>query len=630
MTFTARPDSFELSDYLGVLRRRWRIIVAFTILGTLAAAAYIVVAPKAYTATSSVYVTTNAANVSELLGDKTTTEVNMDNEAAIVTSNSVATLVLTALHSTLTPYQVIQQVSVTVPANTQILRISCSRPSARGSAACAEAFAAAYLTSRSATAQTKVQSQIRADEARETTLEAQSVKLQAQLLTLRTGTSRAAAAHELLANISTQLGPLRAAVAALGASNNYKAGYVITAAAPPGAPSSPRKLLYGPSGLMAGLLIGLILAFAADRRDGRVHSAPDVERFLDLPVLFTLAQRQLGLQSTLVPPRSTTGRAFTELAGAVASTLGDGNHVLLVAGTSAGPDTSVVAANLSATLARVRSDVVLICADQQGSLSSQLAGIGVGPGLAELIAGAATVGDVVRPCAEVPRLRVIAPGVDTGAVDDLQYDVCRRMVVELHRGARYIIIDAGVTTDGGAGLSLAEFADAAIIVVQAGTTQREEIADCVRRLGRIRTEVLGAAVLPAPSRAAARAYRSSAAAPQPRPDSRKHPQPSPQPGPGRPPPAPGRRRPSGTDQPGSNARPLEPSRPGEVRQEPPAATSYQQEFTRRAGPGKPRDDLPSSPRRPAGHTWPLPREVAEKPAARPPADRPVGEMTERN
>src|SRR6266498_4662077 len=91
MTASPRPDSFEVIDYLRVLRRRGWIAFALACLGVLAAAAYLTVAPKSYTASASVAVTPNAANTGQVAGSRTADQaVNMDNEAQIVQSNTVA------------------------------------------------------------------------------------------------------------------------------------------------------------------------------------------------------------------------------------------------------------------------------------------------------------------------------------------------------------------------------------------------------------------------------------------------------------------------------------------------------------------------------------------------------------
>src|SRR5205085_6287773 len=177
-----------------------------------------------------------------------------------------------------------------------------------------------------------------------------------------------------------------------------------------------------PSGLVPGLLAGLIAAFIWDRRDKRLHTPQDVERLLDLPVLLSLPRGAFSRQVALASPRSRTGRAFTELAHTVAASLGEGSHVLLVAGASPGPGASVVAANLAATLARTHSEAVLVCAALRDSVAPELFGLADGRGLAEVLAGQATVGDVARGPASAPGLWVIPPGADTSLAEyNLQY-----------------------------------------------------------------------------------------------------------------------------------------------------------------------------------------------------------------
>ena len=158
-------DSFELGDYLSLLRRRWWIVVGLACACLLLGAAYTVVSPKSYTATSSVFVTPNAANITQAVGGRTSGAINMDNESQIVQSDAVAALVAKQLHST-NLADLINQITVVVPANTTVLQISCAAPSAKQSAACAQDFANSYLASRQATAQTKINAQMQQEEAR--------------------------------------------------------------------------------------------------------------------------------------------------------------------------------------------------------------------------------------------------------------------------------------------------------------------------------------------------------------------------------------------------------------------------------------------------------------------------------
>ena len=502
MTVHASTDSFEIGDYIGVFRRRVWIVVAFTCAGLLLSTAYTLVHHKSYTATASVFVSANAANASQLADSRTGGSINMDNEAQIVQSDAVASLVAKDLGKVTSLSALIKQVTVTVPANTTVLQISCSQGSAARAAKCAQDFANSYLVSRQATARAKINADMKQEEARTAPLEAQLVTLQNKINALPSSSPKLTAYRTQLEDIASQLGPLRSAIASFGASTNYNAGNIITNAVPPTSPSSPRKLLYLPAGLMLGLLIGLIAAFVIERRDDRIHTARDLPRFLDVPVLFSTSDSS-RLRASVVSGRSRAGQAFTELAQTLATSLGEGNHVLVVAGASAGPDVSIVSANLAATLARIRGDVILVCADLDSSLSPQLLGMASERGLAEVITGSATMDEVATPWPEISRLRVITPGLDkTAALQEVQYDSCRRLVAAMRSEARYVVVEVAGTADGADTLGLAEFADAALIVAEVGKTERGEVVSCIRRLDHLRTEVLGAAVLPHLGRAA--------------------------------------------------------------------------------------------------------------------------------
>jgi capsular polysaccharide biosynthesis protein/Mrp family chromosome partitioning ATPase len=502
MASSPDPGSFELGDYLGVLRRRWWIVLLAASLATLAAAAYAMLAPKTYTATTTVYVTANAANANQLQGSRTSgVVINMDNEAQIAQSNLVAGPAAKALHSRVPLAQLIQQTSVTVPANTTVLKVSCSASSPRGAAACAQAFATSYLTVRAAAARGKIGFEVAQLQQREEPLLAQVIKLKKQLHSLAPDSSKRPLINTEIKNINSQLATLRAHISALGGSVNYNPGSILTAATPPTVPTSPNPLLDLPSGLLAGLLIGLVLAFIIDRRDDRIHSAGDVERFLGLPVLFRLRQKRLDEVTTLAPPRSEAGRAFTELAEAVGAGLGDGNHIFAVAASSSGHGGSIVAANLAAALSRTRADVLLVCADPQNTIMRRLLGIGDWPGLAEVMAGKATLGEAARRVAEDARLRVLTPGVPTAALlEHLDYDTNQGLMKDLRRLARYVIIEVRATGEVADAFGLAEFADAAIVVVEISSTRKRDAARCVGRLDRMRTIILGGAVLPAIAR----------------------------------------------------------------------------------------------------------------------------------
>jgi capsular polysaccharide biosynthesis protein len=489
-----------MADYVGVLRRRWLVILGLTIVGVVGAFGYVTVAPKAYNAGAEVNVVPTAADQSNSVSGSRTANatVNLDTEAQVVTSTAVATLAGKMMHSTLTPWQLAQQVSVTVPPNSSILNIGCTAPTAAGAATCANDFAAAYLQNRTSNATDFVNNELKALNQKLDGYNTQEAALSQKISGLAANSPTRATDEAQLKGLQSQSSKLTQQIGSTsGQSAQVNGGTIITKATPPGKPSSPKKLLILPSGLVAGLLLGAVIAFLVDRRDRRIHTAQDVERILDVPVLLDLPAGAFGREVAIASPRSKTGQAFTDLGHAVAASLGEGNHVVFVSGATQGPAGSVVAANLAVTLARTHSDVVLVCANMNSTVAAKLLGLGEGEGLAELVAGSATVRDVVRGPAGMPGLWVITPGADPSLASyHLQHDTARALTSQLRRDARYVVIEAPVADDGADTFGLGEFADAALVTVEVARTTRNEAVDCVRRLRQLRTPVLGAAAVP--------------------------------------------------------------------------------------------------------------------------------------
>ena len=500
MSSSQQPAPWETVDYTGVLRRRWPIAVAGALIGAVAALAYTTVAPKTYIATAAVYPRTTGANVGNgLQGNRTNNAlVNLDTEAQLITSGTVAGLAGNIMHSPLTDAKLASEITVTVPPNSQVLNITCAASTAAGAATCANAFAAAYLQNRHTNAAVALNVRIQQLQGKVTALRKSMAKLQTAIGALsKTSTTRLSDQASVRSD-SAQLRSLNAKISALTVlAANVQGGQVITAATAAKKPDRPDKSLVVPSGLVAGLLIGLIVPFLWERRTQRLHNADDVEQELGLPVLLALSRKAFGRQLSLASSRSRTGRAFTELAHTMAASLGEGSHIVLVAGTTPGPGASVVAANLAAALARTHSEAVLVCADMRDSVAPEVFGLSDSRGLAEVVAGLSTVGEVVRGPAGLPGLWVIPPGSDTSLAEyHLQYDTARALTSQLRRDARFVVIEAQAGDEGADTFALAEFADGALLTVEMERTRRDEAGVCIKRLHRMRVPVLGAAVLP--------------------------------------------------------------------------------------------------------------------------------------
>ena len=500
MSNAGGPDQFEPVDYLGVLRRRWWVWIGVTILCVLGALAYLKVAPKTYTASASVYVTPTAAGQgnNQLANGRTSgATVNLDTEAVVVKSTEVAQIAAKTLHSPLSPAVLAAQVTVAVPPNSEVLQISCSAGKPLAAADCAQAFAKAYLQNRDTQSAHSISAQLKALQSKIGALQKTAAGLSAQIASLPTNsTSRATAQTALNAdnNELTQLSSQVAALTSAAAANS--GGAVISDAVPPAAsnPATPKKKIVLPSGLVAGLVIGLALAFARDRRDKRIRSAHDVERFLDLPAMLTAPATSSGGR---VPTASSgSGQAFIELAHAVAADVSKGDHVVLVAGVSPGTAGSMVAADLAAGLARTHTSTILVCAHSGSAAPRALLGDAGGRGLSDLLDGAAALDEVTREAAGVPGLTVITPGTHRSA-GPLSRAAAEKAMSQLRCTAEYVVIEVQATEREAGTFVLAEFAEAALIVVETRRTTRAEAIDSIHRLRMLGTRVLGAVVCPA-------------------------------------------------------------------------------------------------------------------------------------
>src|SRR5882757_8079497 len=160
MGYESGPEDPQLADYADVLRRWWWIILAVAVIGTAGAAGYFKAAHKVYTATTSVYVTATGGTVNQVANGRTTGAVNLDTQAQVVQSSAVAQAAAKLMHATDTVPQLLGRVSVAVPANSQVLAISCQASTPDKAASCAQSFAQAYLSYSSAATTASVNSQI--------------------------------------------------------------------------------------------------------------------------------------------------------------------------------------------------------------------------------------------------------------------------------------------------------------------------------------------------------------------------------------------------------------------------------------------------------------------------------------
>lgn len=512
-------QSYDLNDYLAMARRHWWIVVLALLLGTAGGFEYNRRLPREYVSSASVlvYPAGYDANVS---GGRTRGEINLDTEAQLVRSTAVVARAAELLRAG-DPDSLPGSVAVEVPANTSVLQIKFSAEDPAGAQAGAHAFAESYLLNREDNAKANIaaQSQALRTKIDELTVELDRINSE-QGSASRTSTTYA----NLESQRETTLGQLNQLTNKLNqlTTETVSGGVIIRDARLPGRPVKPNTPINIAAGALLGLLLGIGAAGGRERLDRRVRSASELHMRCAMPVLGEITDP--GVPSDDVyAPFSPGGRAFNRLRNEVVAALGPGEQVVVVTGASRGAAATHLAANLAAALARTGTNVVLVGAHMPDSMLqatplARLLGVAPTPGLSDVLAGRANLGEATQRAARNPTLRVITVGGTGSAAGLWQSQALRDMLATLRGNADYVVIEAPSTSTGADAQSLASLADAAIIAVEARRTLRPEVIDAAEQLRRVGTGLLGAVLMPRIPALAPGEVIDTTAAPEQRPE----------------------------------------------------------------------------------------------------------------
>jgi capsular polysaccharide biosynthesis protein len=450
----------EPGDLFRPLRRRWRWVVAGLVAGVLGGALVSVLIPVRYSATTSVLVTpTGGATSANDVNGRTKDEINLDTEAQLVKSAGVADLARRRFAPNQSAAAIARRVSVAVPANTTVLRISYRASSRRQARDGANALAAAYLANRAATAQIVLNRQATAISREIASVEATRLKAR------RSGATGVVNYAAQIASLSGRLTSVETTV--------VTPGRIITRAGLPGSRSGPGALLLLLSGAMLGGLLGVLAAVVRERTDPRLRHP---ERLVEsgIPVLLSVPGEDDEVAE----------RAYGDLRNIVFSTCGTSMGAVLVAAVSPDQSDAEVARHLAVALARFGRRVgVLRATDGTATLVEADARGGVRT-RAAVLAGDEQKGDSLG-------------GGLPGAL------------AKLRRSADFVVVDAAPIASEPLTPALAASCNGAVLVVQLGVTRIAAVSTAISQLELMHGKVLGAVVMP-PARG--RRRRSTAAA----------------------------------------------------------------------------------------------------------------------
>jgi capsular exopolysaccharide synthesis family protein len=472
-----------LRRYVDTIRERIWIVVIAVVVTTSIAILYVAVATKTYEATADLLVTPlvtddPAIHSLPIIFESSDPTRDVETASQFVTNNEVATRVKNELHLSESPQTLLSKVSAAPVAQSNIVAVTATADSADQARDLATGFAQATISVRSDQIHTAIDRQI-------PVIQAQLQNNQNPATSQTLGTELAQ--FETLRNVEDP-------------SLNIQAPATL-----PTGPSSPKTKLTIIAGLLAGLVLGIVGAFAAQALDPRLRREEQLRRLYGLPILTRVPRETRRSQQPLGPRMLSvaSSEAYRTLSTTISATRKDStrSQVVLVTGSSPSEGKSTTAVNLASSLALAGKSVILLEADLRR------------PGLAGVFGIDGDHGDVVGVLTKEETLRSAmvelpkyVPGFSVlfarrmgGWIAELfSIPAAQKMIDDARGLADYVVIDSPPLNEVADAMPLARAADQVLIVARLGRTRLDKLSQLGELLSENGIRPFGFAVIGVP------------------------------------------------------------------------------------------------------------------------------------
>jgi tyrosine-protein kinase Etk/Wzc len=272
---------------------------------------------------------------------------------------------------------------------------------------------------------------------------------------------------------------------------------LIDEAAVPEEPVQPKRQLAMTAALVAGLMSGLLIAFARNAFFRAIRSPQEIEAQLGVSVYSTIplsqsqtalaqkaAERQPGIHLlAAVVPDDPAVESLRSLRTALQfAMLETENNRVLITGATPGVGKSFVSANFAIILASAGKRVLLVDADLRKGHLNHYFGISRERGLSELVAGTVTVTQAIHKDV-FPNLDLVTTGVLPPNPAELMMSAGLGHVLNQLSGLYDIVImDTAPVLVAADAIGASGHAGTVLLVARAGQSQIGELHEAARRL----------------------------------------------------------------------------------------------------------------------------------------------------
>jgi succinoglycan biosynthesis transport protein ExoP len=424
----------KLRDFLVVLRTRWLIVLGCTLVVTAIAAALTYTETPIYTARAQFYFAADEDAAPE------------DSGVYIVTNNDLATLVA-VLHS---------------PEVLRPLREAASLPEGYGISASA------------------------------------SFPDDAAIMTISVND----ADPEIAARIANFYGPVLAEKAPdflgnLAASDQVLLAKEVAPAGVPGTASSPDPTRNLSLGALAGLLLGIGIAFVRHTLDTKVRNELDIRAFTPKPMLGELPMDRSKTDEVTLERDPHGG--FAEAVRRLRTNLmfvdvTTGRHSFIVTSAMPGEGKTTTTVNLAMAMATTGGRVLLIDGDLRNPSVAKAMGLEGGAGLTTVLLGQAGVDDVIQRWRDTSLYVLTAGAIPPNPSELLGSEPMRELFDKLANEFDFILIDSPPVVPVVDAVLLDRLAGGTLLVVASHRTKKRDLASAVRQLDTVGAKLAGVAL----------------------------------------------------------------------------------------------------------------------------------------
>lgn len=275
---------------------------------------------------------------------------------------------------------------------------------------------------------------------------------------------------------------------------------VIAAARPETKPVSPRPLRNAVLGFLAGLSLGVGLAFLRDHLDDSLKTKEDLEDAVPgrpvvglVPLVTPRARKGQDAVVSLAEPTSPAAESFRTLRTAVQFlSLERPVRSLLVTSPNANEGKTTVVANLGVVLARAGFKVVTVGCDLRRPELHDRFDIPNTFGFTSLLLGETTAEDALQPVEGVDRLRVLSSGpTPPNPSELLSLRRTSELITNLAADGTILLLDSPPILAVTDALVLSQKVDAVLLVCAAGVTSRRDAERAVELLDQVDAPLVG-------------------------------------------------------------------------------------------------------------------------------------------